>query len=117
MFDERLCSPDEQVTFLPLVVQTPIPGKCSYIKRSIGAFGIDMDEGAESVVLAISGFSQSEKYGLKRLFRAIGMMPHLQIVQHLTAIFFRHHPCPRFHAAVDTPSLSFRYWSEIRQGP
>jgi DNA replication regulator DPB11 len=72
MFDERLCSPDEQVTFLPLVVQTPVPGKFPFSKRSIEVLGIDIDEGAESVVLAISGFSQSEKYGLKRLFRALG---------------------------------------------
>ena len=43
MFDERLCSPDEQVTFLPLVVQTPVPGKCHYSKRSIKAHRIDID--------------------------------------------------------------------------
>jgi hypothetical protein len=77
MFDERLCSPDEQVTFLPLVVQTPVPGECPFLKYSIQAYGIDIDEGAESVVLAISGFSQSEKYGLQRLFRALGKINHL----------------------------------------
>jgi DNA replication regulator DPB11 len=89
MFDERLCSPDEQVTFLPLVVQTPAPGKFFLLKRSIEALGTDIDEGAESVVLAISVFSQSEKYGLKRLFRALGKIPsfHEKKVQHLMRFF------------------------------
>jgi hypothetical protein len=119
MFDERLCSPDEQVTFLPLVVQTPVPGKCPYSKRSIKALGIDIDEGAENVVLAISGFSQSEKYGLKRLFRALGKIPYLPSTINSPSDydFSRHHPRTRLHAAIDTPSLPFRYWSEVRQSP
>jgi hypothetical protein len=111
MFDERLCSPDEQVTFLPLVVRTPVPGEYSYLKRSIKALGIDIDEGAESVVLAISGPSQSERYGLKRLFRALGKIAYLpSIMSGATSecSFSRHYPGPRFYTAVDTPSLSFR---------
>lgn len=52
------------------------------------SLGIDIDKGAESVILAISGFSQSEKYGLQRLFRALGkILLSQQVLHHLNAIF------------------------------
>jgi DNA replication regulator DPB11 len=28
MFEERICSPAEHVSFTPLTIETPVPGKC-----------------------------------------------------------------------------------------
>ncbi|KAF8193425.1 hypothetical protein BJ912DRAFT_241190 [Pholiota molesta] len=54
IYEDRICAPEEQVAFVPLGIDIPVPA-------------------AEDVVLSISGFDQSESHALKRLFRALGI--------------------------------------------
>ncbi|KAJ3511371.1 hypothetical protein NLJ89_g4136 [Agrocybe chaxingu] len=54
IYDERVCTPDENVAFMPLSIPIPVAG-------------------AERVVMSISGFDQSESCSLKRLLRALGI--------------------------------------------
>ncbi|KAF8963182.1 twin BRCT domain-containing protein [Flammula alnicola] len=58
IYEDRICAPEEQVSFVPLLSRYP----------SIRTF-----LGAEQVVLSMSGFDQSESHGLKRLLRALGI--------------------------------------------
>ncbi|KAF9525812.1 hypothetical protein CPB83DRAFT_858926 [Crepidotus variabilis] len=54
IYEDRLCGPEEQVSFLPLDISLPV-------------------KGADKVLLSISGFEQAESCGLKRLLRALGI--------------------------------------------
>jgi len=53
MFEERICSPEEHISFIPLRIESPVPG-------------------AECVDLSFSGLDQSEACWIRRLLRAIG---------------------------------------------
>lgn len=54
IFDERLCAPDEHITFAPLTIAAPIAG-------------------AESIVLTYSGLDQAEACWVRRLLRVLGI--------------------------------------------
>ncbi|KAF8556500.1 hypothetical protein OG21DRAFT_1602206 [Imleria badia] len=54
VFHERICEPDENVSFTPLKVTTPVPD-------------------AEKINLSLSGLDQSELCWIRRLVRAIGI--------------------------------------------
>ncbi|KJA25092.1 hypothetical protein HYPSUDRAFT_214141 [Hypholoma sublateritium FD-334 SS-4] len=65
IYEERICAPDEQVSFVPLDIQLPVAG-------------------AEDIIISISGFEQSEAHGLKRLFRALGIALATTFTRHST---------------------------------
>ncbi|EAU85222.2 hypothetical protein CC1G_06238 [Coprinopsis cinerea okayama7 len=52
--DERICHPDEHVSFLPLAINTPVPG-------------------AEKIQIGLSGLDQSQSCHTRRLLRALGI--------------------------------------------
>ncbi|KAI6099787.1 hypothetical protein F5141DRAFT_1143582 [Pisolithus sp. B1] len=54
VFFERICTPEENISFTPLAIPTPIPG-------------------AENVLLSLSGLDQSELCWIRRLLRALGI--------------------------------------------
>ncbi|KAF9223241.1 hypothetical protein BS17DRAFT_833222 [Gyrodon lividus] len=54
VFNERICEPDENVSFTPLEMLTPISG-------------------AENIHLSLSGLDQSELCWIRRLLRALGV--------------------------------------------
>ncbi|KAF4614207.1 hypothetical protein D9613_008021 [Agrocybe pediades] len=54
IYADRVCEPEEQISSVPLGIEIPVFG-------------------AENILMAISGFDQSEACGLKRLFRALGI--------------------------------------------
>ncbi|KXN83795.1 S-M checkpoint control protein rad4 [Leucoagaricus sp. SymC.cos] len=54
IFEDRICPPDQDISFLPLAIQIPVPG-------------------AHKILLSLSGFDQSESCGLRRLLRALGI--------------------------------------------
>ncbi|KAF8442094.1 hypothetical protein L210DRAFT_3535754 [Boletus edulis BED1] len=54
VFHERICEPDENVSFTPLKIATPVPD-------------------AETVHLSLSGLDQSELCWIRRLVRAVGI--------------------------------------------
>ncbi|KAJ3570667.1 hypothetical protein NP233_g4252 [Leucocoprinus birnbaumii] len=54
MFEDRVCPPDQDLSFVPLGIETPIPG-------------------TEKIVLSFSGFDQAESCGVRRLLRALGI--------------------------------------------
>ncbi|GLB44782.1 putative twin BRCT domain containing protein [Lyophyllum shimeji] len=54
VFQDRVCPPEEHITFLPLNIEIPVAG-------------------AESVSLSFSGLDQAEATWIKRLLRALGI--------------------------------------------
>ncbi|TCD70891.1 hypothetical protein EIP91_001199 [Steccherinum ochraceum] len=54
MYEERICAPEEHIAFVPLGIETPVPG-------------------AEDVNLSFSGLDQSEGFWIRRLARALGL--------------------------------------------
>jgi DNA replication regulator DPB11 len=73
IYEDRICAPEEQVAFVPLGIDIPVPGALctNYYKWARYPLRYP-DTAAEDVVLSISGFDQSESHALKRLFRALG---------------------------------------------
>lgn len=72
IYEDRICAPDEHVSFVPLDIELPVIGLLSSsccLNPDLTWFFLP---GAESVVISISGFEQSEAHALKRLFRALG---------------------------------------------
>ncbi|KAI6143841.1 hypothetical protein EDD17DRAFT_1421986, partial [Pisolithus thermaeus] len=55
VFFERICTPEENISFTPLAIPTPIPG-------------------AENILLSLSGLDQSELCWIRRLLRALGLI-------------------------------------------
>ncbi|KAI6025731.1 hypothetical protein F5J12DRAFT_810070 [Pisolithus orientalis] len=54
VFFERICAPEDNVSFTPLAISTPIPG-------------------VEKILLSLSGLDQSELCWIRRLLRALGI--------------------------------------------
>ncbi|KAI5983424.1 hypothetical protein EDD15DRAFT_2316516 [Pisolithus albus] len=54
VFFERICTPEENISFTPLAISIPIPG-------------------AENILLSLSGLDQSELCWIRRLLRALGI--------------------------------------------
>ncbi|KAF9048823.1 hypothetical protein BJ165DRAFT_1580170 [Panaeolus papilionaceus] len=54
LHEERICEPEENPAYVPLAISLPVSG-------------------AEKLILAFSGFDQSEVLSLQRLFRALGI--------------------------------------------
>ncbi|KAK0457641.1 uncharacterized protein EV420DRAFT_470883 [Desarmillaria tabescens] len=54
IFEERLCDPEDHVSFSPLGIEVPVPN-------------------AEKVLISFSGLDESEAYFTRRLVRALGM--------------------------------------------
>ncbi|KAF5326934.1 hypothetical protein D9619_004296 [Psilocybe cf. subviscida] len=54
LYEDRVCAPAENVAFVPLGVETPVPG-------------------AEGVVFSFSGFEEAKGHALRRLGRALGI--------------------------------------------
>ncbi|KAJ4496321.1 hypothetical protein C8J55DRAFT_484199 [Lentinula edodes] len=54
LYEEKLCSPDNHVTFTPVSVRCPIPS-------------------SESVRISFSGFDQAERFFVTRLIKALGL--------------------------------------------
>ncbi|KAJ3847109.1 hypothetical protein EV368DRAFT_51751 [Lentinula lateritia] len=54
LYEEKLCSPDDHVTFTPVGVRCPIPS-------------------SESVRISFSGFDQAERFFVTRLIKALGL--------------------------------------------
>ncbi|KAF5359827.1 hypothetical protein D9756_002948 [Leucocoprinus leucothites] len=54
IFEDHVCPPDQDLSFVPLGIDTPVPA-------------------AEKIILSFSGFDQSESCGLRRLLRALGL--------------------------------------------
>ncbi|KAF8071539.1 hypothetical protein FPV67DRAFT_1667036 [Lyophyllum atratum] len=54
VFQDRVCPPEDHITFLPLTIETPIPG-------------------AENICLSFSGLDQAEATWVTRLLRALGI--------------------------------------------
>ncbi|KAJ3888782.1 hypothetical protein GG344DRAFT_52945 [Lentinula edodes] len=54
LYEEKLCSPDDHVTFTPVSVRCPIPS-------------------SESVRISFSGFDQAERFFVTRLIKALGL--------------------------------------------
>jgi len=77
IYADRICAPEEQISSVPLKIQIPVFGRSfslfSFFLRGANCAPL----AAEKVVMAISGFDQSEACGLKRLFRALGMPGHI----------------------------------------
>ncbi|KDR78628.1 hypothetical protein GALMADRAFT_223890 [Galerina marginata CBS 339.88] len=55
MFEDRICGPEEQISYVPLGIQIPVSG-------------------AEKLLISISGFDHSRTMSLTRLFRALGIV-------------------------------------------
>ncbi|KAF9007398.1 hypothetical protein BDQ17DRAFT_1237797 [Cyathus striatus] len=54
IFEDRVCPPEDHISFVPLGIEMPI-------------------RGAERIVMSISGFGESEAVGIKRLIRGLGI--------------------------------------------
>lgn len=72
IYEERICAPDEQVSFIPLDIQLPVAGPSNVPPFANTVLTQGFAPGAEDITISISGFEQSEAHGLKRLFRALG---------------------------------------------
>ena len=70
IYDERICPPDEHVSFLPLSIPIPINGK--YLNW-FSIMTIDHIAGSERIILSYSGLDQSEACWVRRLARALGI--------------------------------------------
>ncbi|KAI9460325.1 hypothetical protein HD554DRAFT_2323900 [Boletus coccyginus] len=70
VFHERICEPDENVSFTPLRIATPVPD-------------------AEKINLGLSGLDQSELCWIRRLVRAIGAFS----LRSCTICVNHHHAC------------------------
>lgn len=72
VFHERICEPDENVSFTPLRITMPVPGTSTAIAFSnYSQTGTD----AEKINLSLSGLDQSELCWIRRLVRAVGSFP------------------------------------------
>lgn len=69
VFHERICEPDENVSFTPLKITTPVPGTSTWVVFSICS-QTSLD--AEKIKLSLSGLDQSELCWIRRLVRAVG---------------------------------------------
>ena len=69
VFHERICEPEENVSFTPLRITTPVPGTSIPI-AFFNCSQTDID--AEKINLSLSGLDQSELCWIRRLVRAVG---------------------------------------------
>jgi hypothetical protein len=80
IFESRICEVDENVTFRPLSVPTPLAGTASGVCRPIGVIS-NIGIGASQLFVASSGLDFSEQTWVKRLLRVLGMSPHAFIIR------------------------------------
>ena len=75
IFEERICLPEEHVSFTPLKIQMPVPGEVLLFSQWLWLMAIGL--GAELVNLSFSGLDESEACWVRRLIRALGKDPQL----------------------------------------
>lgn len=89
LFEERICNPEEHISFVPLGTEIPIPGQYSRIVLFVMTVEYFWFLGAENLSLSFSGLTQSESCWIKRLIRALG---ELIITQEVTLVDSIVHP-------------------------
>jgi DNA replication regulator DPB11 len=74
IFEERVCAPEEHVTFRPLNIQMPVAGQLLSFPLFFWLVLIVQFHctGAEKLLLNYSGLDQSEVCFISRLLRALG---------------------------------------------
>ena len=75
IFEERICPPDEHISFAPVPVQTPVDG--AFTGSYDGIVFLMTWAGTERISLSFSGLDQSEACWIRRLARALGRSPFL----------------------------------------
>ncbi|EPS93530.1 hypothetical protein FOMPIDRAFT_101949 [Fomitopsis schrenkii] len=83
IYDERICPPDEHVSFLPLSIPIPV-------------------DGSERIVLSYSGLDQSEACWIRRLSRALGITLAPTFSRHSTHLL-----CPSRQGAKAEKALEW----------
>lgn len=79
IFESRICDVDENVTFQPLKVPTPLAGTASYVPCSIWITSV-IGTDASQMFVASSGLDLSEQTWVKRLLRVLGMFTYACIL-------------------------------------
>ncbi|KAF9450451.1 hypothetical protein P691DRAFT_725915 [Macrolepiota fuliginosa MF-IS2] len=82
IFEDQVCPPDKDISFIPLAIEVPIPD-------------------AEKVVLSLSGFDQSESCGLRRLVRALGITLAPNFSKRTTHLLCPSGTGPKFEKAIE----------------
>ena len=72
MYEERICAAEDHVSFIPLAIDIPISGWRFPLLLGYLLTYMLLFLGAERITMSLSGFDQSQIYGLKRLLRALG---------------------------------------------
>lgn len=70
--DDRICSPDDHISFTPLKVAIPVPGKLARAHLSVMLRLLEYRPGAQTIDLSLSGLEESEALWVGRLARALG---------------------------------------------
>lgn len=71
--EERICPPDAHISFVPLRVITPVPGKLLHAS-CLTLLIMDL-LGAHTINLSVSGLEESEACWIRRVVRALGDDP------------------------------------------
>ena len=79
IFESRICEVDENVTFRPLSVPTPLAGTVTGVGCPIWLTSLIATD-ASQLFVASSGLDLSEQTWVKRLLRALGMFAHAYIL-------------------------------------
>jgi len=115
LFEKRVCSLEENVTYAPLLISSPPEGTCITL-LGLTTYTPSLCSGASKFLVAFSGLDSFERTWVSRLLRSLGRFPYTSSKATAINPITRHQAIPQLFPPMYSSSLPFWRGHQMCEG-